>query len=474
MTQHPFPSLRIEASTLIPQGSFAEAQAQFLSPENQIITELDALLQANNIGVVAHFYMDAELQGVLSRCSWPHIYVADSLLMADHAVKMAEAGVNSIVVLGVDFMSENVRAVLDAAGHANVPVYRVSERDIGCSLAESAETLAYAAWLEKARQSTNPLHVIYINTSLKVKAHAHKAVPTITCTSSNVIQTILQATAQDPSITIWYGPDTYMGQNLKVMLERYAELSDAEIAAIHPQHNQASIKGLLRQFNYFKQGNCVVHHMFGADVVAQVRAHYPDAFHTAHLEVPGEMFELAVEAQRAGRGVVGSTSNILHFILAQTDKAAAQAEAATIPVVLGTEAGMITAIVRQVQAKLQALGRSDIAVEIIFPVASEAVAQDDALGIIPGVAGGEGCSTAGGCASCPYMKMNTLEALFDVVEQSAHAERMVGFEPQKYQAQLDGRSIASVGGEPILFMRHFQRTGVMSADLMAMVQQSAL
>ena len=38
--------------------------------------------------------------------------------------------------------------------------------------------------------------------------------------------------------------------------------------------------------------------MFGADVVAQVRSHYPDAFHTAHLEVPGEMFELAVEAQR--------------------------------------------------------------------------------------------------------------------------------------------------------------------------------
>ena len=57
---------------------------------------------------------------------------------------------------------------------------------------------------------------------------------------------------------------------------------------------------------------------------------------------------------------------------------------------------MITAIVRQVQAKLQALGRNDIAVEIIFPVSSEAVVQEDSFGIIPGVAGGEGCSTAGG------------------------------------------------------------------------------
>ena len=106
---------------------------------------------------------------------------------------------------------------------------------------------------------------------------------------------------------------------------------------------------------------------------------------------------------------------------------------------------MITAIVRKVQAKLQALNRADIAVEIIFPVSSEAVAQDDLLGIIPGVAGGEGCSTAGGCASCPYMKMNTLEALFDVAEQSGDLDRLSGFEPQKYQEQLDGRSIASVG-----------------------------
>ena len=46
----------------------------------------------------------------------PHIAISDSLAMADTAVKMAEEGVKAVVVLGVDFMSENVRAVLDAAG----------------------------------------------------------------------------------------------------------------------------------------------------------------------------------------------------------------------------------------------------------------------------------------------------------------------------------------------------------------------
>lgn len=44
-----------------------------------------------------------------------------------------------------------------------------------------------------------------------------------------------------------------------------------------------------------------------------------------------------------------------------------------VQVVLGTESGMVTAIVRRVQAMLRAAGRSDVAVEIVFPVASEAI-----------------------------------------------------------------------------------------------------
>ena len=32
----------------------------------------------------------------------------------------------------------------------------------------------------------------------------------------------------------------------------------------------------------------------------------------------------------------------------------------------------------------------------------------EGLAVVPGIASGEGCSAEGGCASCPYMKMNTL------------------------------------------------------------------
>lgn len=53
---------------------------------------------------------------------WPHIHVSDSLVMADLSVKMAEQGCKYIAVLGVDFMSENVQAILTQAGHPDVQV----------------------------------------------------------------------------------------------------------------------------------------------------------------------------------------------------------------------------------------------------------------------------------------------------------------------------------------------------------------
>lgn len=48
------------------------------------------------------------------------------------------------------------------------------------------------------------------------------------------------------------------------------------------------------------------------------REGYRDAYLTAHFEVPGEMFSLAMESKRQrGMGVVGSTQNILDFIAAK-------------------------------------------------------------------------------------------------------------------------------------------------------------
>jgi quinolinate synthase len=68
--------------------------------------------------------------------------------------------------------------------------------DIGCSLAEAAESAEYTGYLQEAAHTPNSLHVVYINTSLRTKAVAQSLVPTITCTSSNVVQTVLQGFAQ--------------------------------------------------------------------------------------------------------------------------------------------------------------------------------------------------------------------------------------------------------------------------------------
>lgn len=460
-SREPFPSLLIRASGISAQGAFAEAQAAYLDPDPAEVAELSGLLREKNAGIVAHFYMDPELQGVLAASDWPFIHISDSLAMADRAIEMAKAGAKTIVVLGVDFMSENVRAMLDASGFAQVPVYRVAEKAIGCSLAESAEAPAYGAYLTRASQTPRSLHVVYINTSLRTKAYAESLVPTITCTSSNVVKTVLQAYAQIPDCHVWFGPDTYMGHNLAQLFASLTELPEERVKALHPAHDHQSVRAFLPRFHYFEQGTCIVHHMFGAEVAERVRKEYEHTFVTAHLEVPGEMFGVALSAQRRDAGVVGSTSDILGFIGKKVDAAAAAAAASHLRFVLGTEAGMITSIVRRVR---QTLARApNVDVEIIFPVASEAVARtgERELAIVPGVAGGEGCSTEGGCATCPYMKMNSLDALLGVLRRVGvePAARLATFEPKHYTEVIAGKTMAELGGVPILHMREFGKLG---------------
>ncbi|CAI5531241.1 unnamed protein product [Closterium sp. Naga37s-1] len=489
----PLPSIVIgRGGSITARGDFAVTQAQYLRPNDAAVAALVKELSSKRVGVVAHFYMDAEVQGVLvaARKSWPHIKISDSLVMADGALKMAQEGCDYIAVLGVDFMAENVRCVLEKGGFANVPVVRMAASPIGCSLADAARSDAYERYLKEASTVPKSLHVIYINTALDTKAVAHHAVPTISCTSSNVVQTVLQAFAQVPDLTLWYGPDTYMGANLVEMLQQLSTVPDDEVRLLHPDHTQASLRALLPRIRYFQEGACIVHDMFGQEVVSRLRAAYSDAFHTAHFEVPGEMFALAMEARARGRGTVGSTQNILDFVTARTREALERGyEGERLQFVLGTETGMVTSIVQAVQDELAKVesgsdGSADVEVEIVFPVDSSAVAstKEDGgdnsssssggngkaagsvaaaiLPVVPGVKGGEGCSVTGGCASCPYMKMNSLDALMSVCHMLGQADaltRLAPYEPDKFAEPLGPGTVADLGYLPILHMRHFQR-----------------
>jgi len=476
----PFPSLIVTANEVRSRGSFAASQASYLEPDASKVNALVDVLKAKKIGIVAHFYMDPEVQGILmaAKASYPHIAISDSLVMADLAVKMVEAGCETIGVLGVDFMSENVRAIIDEAGHRDAKVYRMAAEDIGCSLAEAAQSDSYDRYLAEAGKAKNGVHVIYINTGLDTKAAANAKIPTITCTSSNVVATVLQAAAQIPEVNVFYGPDTYMGGNLAELLRRMTTWSDEDIKEMHPEHNRETIKSLLPRLKYFDNGTCMVHDMFGRDVCETVRAFYGDAYQTAHFEVPGEMFKLAMEAKDRGLGVVGSTQNILDYTCARVDEAVARAlpEGERLRFVLGTETGMVTSIVRAVQSRLRAAqdkGVSGVEAEIIFPVSSDAIAAtgDVEIPVVPGVISGEGCSLDGGCASCPYMKMNSFDALMrmcDRVGSPAGEAMLTAQEPRKYASKDQaGPSIASQGCVPILHMRHFQKNKRFSDDLVA-------
>lgn len=253
-------------------------------------------------------------------------------------------------------------------------------------------------------------------------------------------------------------------------------------------------------------------------------------------QVPGEMFSLAMSAKKRGMGVVGSTSNILDFIAGkvgwgplihiqsvshqqvcrpmhvpasvvafalvaapnvreeslasptpttpagacpQVGEALGRSQPEHLQFVLGTEAGMITSIVRKVQHLLKSSSRKDVTVEIVFPVSPKSIttAQQTTsagapvqlpggLSVLPGPASGEGCSLEGGCAACPYMRMNTLQALTTVCERvgsGAAAEAMLeAYKPRPYADKIkrpDGseQTVAQAGCVPILHMRHFQQ-----------------
>jgi hypothetical protein len=48
-----------------------------------------------------------------------------------------------------------------------------------------------------------------------------------------------------------------------------SSLPDEEVRKLHPAHSQASIKALLPRLKYFKNGTCIVHHIFGGEVGAE-------------------------------------------------------------------------------------------------------------------------------------------------------------------------------------------------------------
>ena len=72
---------------------------------------------------------------------------------------------------------------------------------------------------------------------------------------SNIGPCDCQAFAQVPNVSVWYGPDSYMGANLAAMFRQMSDMLDDEIAAVHPLHNKESIRSLLPRLHYYRVSN---------------------------------------------------------------------------------------------------------------------------------------------------------------------------------------------------------------------------
>lgn len=61
-----------------------------------------------------------------------------------------------------------------------------------------------------------------------------------------------QSFAQVPNLHVLYGPDTYMGANIKELFKQMTLMSDDEIGEIHREHNRESIRSLLSRLSYYE------------------------------------------------------------------------------------------------------------------------------------------------------------------------------------------------------------------------------
>jgi quinolinate synthase len=224
------------------------------SEKNDYIAKIKSLLAEKNAVMIAHYYVDDELQALAEETGG---YVSDSLDMANFG---ARHSAETLVVCGVRFMGETAK-ILSPEKTVVMPTLDAEcSLDLGCPIEE------FSAFCDA---HPDRVVVVYANTSVEVKARADWIV-----TSSNAIQIIEALKAQGKSI-IW-GPDRHLGQYIK---------------------NKTGADMLLWQ------GHCVVHDEFKLYELEQLMEQYPDAEVLVHPESP--------EAVIAKADFVGSTKQII-------------------------------------------------------------------------------------------------------------------------------------------------------------------
>lgn len=216
--------------------------------------EIKALLAARDAVLIAHYYVDADVQDLAEETGG---FVADSLEMARFGQRHPAA---TLVVAGVRFMGETAKILSPEKRVVMATVEAECSLDLGCPPDE------FEAF---CRQHPDRKVVVYANTSARVKALSDWVV-----TSSVALPIVERLHAAGEKI-LW-APDRHLG---------------------HYIQTRTGADMLLWS------GACVVHEEFKAKALFDLKALYPEAGVLVHPESPAAVIEIA--------DAVGSTSQII-------------------------------------------------------------------------------------------------------------------------------------------------------------------
>jgi quinolinate synthase len=215
---------------------------------------IQALLKARDAVLIAHYYVDEELQSLAEETGG---YVSDSLDMARFG---HEHPASTLVVAGVRFMGETAK-ILNPEKRVLMPTLEAEcSLDLGCPADQ---------FIPFCDAHPDRTVVVYSNTSAAVKARADWVV-----TSSIAVKLIAHLHAQGEKI-LW-APDKHLGAYIQKVTGADMLLWD---------------------------GACVVHEAFKAHALLALKRQNPEAAIIAHPESPAPVLELA--------DFVGSTTQLI-------------------------------------------------------------------------------------------------------------------------------------------------------------------
>ena len=215
-----------------------------------LMDEIDALKKEKDATLLAHFYIDGDIQDVAD-------FTGDSLKLARDAVKVETS---TIVFSGVHFMAESTK-ILSPEKRVFMPTLEATcSLDIGCPEDD------FAAFCDQHPDRTV---VVYANTSAAVKARADWVV-----TSSIAVELIEHLDQRGEKI-LW-APDKHLGSYVR-------DKTGADVLCW--------------------DGACIVHEEFKAQGLLDLKAAHPGAAVLVHPESPASVVEIA--------DVVGSTSQLI-------------------------------------------------------------------------------------------------------------------------------------------------------------------